>query len=80
MYNKERVKNQVLAVIERMRPHLQADGGDIKVLEITDDGIVRVKLLGACRKCPYRRQTLAGIEQAVVKEVAEIKKLESPGL
>jgi len=78
MDNKARIKNKVIAVLERMRPFLQADGGDVKLLEITDEGTVMVQLTGTCRKCPYRQQTLAGIEQAVLKEVAEVKKLEVP--
>ncbi len=78
MDNKARIKNKVLAVLERMRPYLQADGGDVRLLEITDEGTVKVQLTGTCKKCPYRQQTLAGIEQAIVKEVAEVKRLEAP--
>ncbi|MCD6201018.1 MAG: NifU family protein [Bacteroidales bacterium] len=78
MDNKARIKNKVLAVLARMRPYLQADGGDVRLLEITDEGTVKVQLTGTCKNCPYRQQTLAGIEQAIVKEVSEVKKLETP--
>ncbi len=74
------IQNKVSTVINRMRAYLQADGGDIKLIEITPEGIVKVKLLGACKNCPYRKQTLAGIEQAVIKEVSQIKKLEAINL
>ncbi len=74
--DKARVIAKVQVVIDRMRPYLQADGGDIKLIEITDGGIVKVRLTGTCKNCPYRQQTLAGIEQAVVKEVPAVKKLE----
>ncbi len=73
------VQQKVLSVIERMREYLQADGGDVKVLEITDDRVVVVELSGACKDCPYRRQTLAGIEQAVIKEVPEVKAVREAG-
>lgn len=71
--NKNHIQQKVLAVIKRMRDYLQADGGDVQVIRITEDRIVVVELMGACKDCPYRRQTLAGIEQAVLKEVPEIK-------
>ena len=68
-------KQKVFAVIERMRAYLQADGGDVQVVDITQERVVLVELLGACRDCPYRQQTLAGIEQAVIKEVPEVKEV-----
>ncbi len=66
--------DKVSKALERVRPYLQADGGDISLVEVTDDKMVRVKLLGACHGCPYSLQTLkAGVEQALLKEVPEIK-------
>ncbi len=69
------IQQKVFGVIERMRDYLQADGGDVQVIDITDERIVLIELLGACRDCPYRQQTLAGIEQAVLKEVPEVKEV-----
>ncbi len=69
------IQQKVFGVIERMRDFLQADGGDVQVIDITDERIVLIELLGACRDCPYRQQTLAGIEQAVLKEVPEVKEV-----
>ncbi len=69
------ILERVFSVIERMREYLQADGGDVQVVEITKERVVLIELLGACRDCPYRHQTLAGIEQAVLKEVPEVKEV-----
>ena len=68
------ISQKVQKALERVRPYLQADGGDISLVEVTSDNIVKVKLLGACHGCPYSLQTLkAGVEQALLKEVPEIK-------
>jgi Fe-S cluster biogenesis protein NfuA len=68
------IKERVLKALERIRPYLQSDGGDIQLIEVTEDYTVRVKLQGACHGCPYSIQTLkAGVEQALLKEVPEIK-------
>jgi len=76
--NKETIKQKVLNVLEQIRPYLQNDGGDIEFVELTDDMIVNVKLVGACGSCPYSTQTLKnGVEAAVVKAIPEIKSVES---
>ncbi len=70
------IKERVLKALERVRPYLQSDGGDISLVDVTDDLTVKVKLSGACHGCPYSMQTLkAGVEQAIMKEVPEIKKV-----
>jgi Fe-S cluster biogenesis protein NfuA len=69
-------ENKVNEVLSKLRPYLEADGGDISLVEITDDLVVKVKLHGACEGCPFSYQTLkAGIEQAIKKEIPEIKDL-----
>jgi Fe-S cluster biogenesis protein NfuA len=71
-------KEKVLKALERVRPYLQSDGGDIQLVEVTSDNIVKVKLQGACYGCPYSMQTLkAGVEQALIKEVPEIRSVVS---
>jgi len=68
------IRERVSKALERIRPYLQSDGGDIELLEVTDDLSVKVKLTGACHGCPFSMQTLkAGVEQAIMKEVPEIK-------
>ena len=70
------IKERVAKALERVRPYLQSDGGDIELIEIADDMSVKVKLTGACHGCPYSVQTLkAGVEQAIMKEVPEIKRV-----
>lgn len=65
----ERVKK----ALERVRPYLQSDGGDIELVEVTPANIVKVRLTGACHGCPYSMMTLkAGVEQALMKEIPEI--------
>jgi Fe-S cluster biogenesis protein NfuA len=76
MTNTTSIKDRVLKALERVRPYLQSDGGDIEFVDVSDDMTVKVKLTGACHGCPYSLQTLkAGVEQAIMKEVPEIKKV-----
>jgi Fe-S cluster biogenesis protein NfuA len=66
----ERVEN----ALNNIRPYLEADGGNVKVLDITDEMIVKLELLGACGSCPMSMMTLkAGVEQSIKQEVPEIK-------
>ena len=70
------IKERVIKALERVRPYLQSDGGDIELVEVADDMSVKVKLTGACHGCPYSMQTLrAGVEQAIMNEVPEIKRV-----
>lgn len=71
------LKNNVLKALEAIRPYLKSDGGDIELVEITDDAVVKVKFLGACDACPMSFQTLkAGVEQAIKKIAPNIKSVE----
>jgi Fe-S cluster biogenesis protein NfuA len=72
-HSKELLK-KVETSLDTMRPYLNNDGGNVEVVEITDDMIVRVKLLGACSTCPQSFMTMkAGIEEAIIRAVPEIK-------
>lgn len=78
MGNDTKMTERVKKVLEKVRPYLQSDGGDIELIEVTDDLTVKVKLNGACYGCPYSLQTLkAGVEQALLKEIPEIKEVVS---
>ncbi len=69
---------KVEAVLEKVRPMLQADGGDVELVNVTDKGIVQVRLTGACKGCPMSQMTLKnGIERMVLKELREIKAVEA---
>jgi Fe-S cluster biogenesis protein NfuA len=78
MADQKIIKEKVVKALNRVRPYLQNDGGDIDLVEITDDLTVKVKLTGACHGCPFALQTLkAGVEQAIMQEVPEITKVVS---
>ena len=63
--------------LKDVRPFLQADGGDVELVRITDDGFVMVKLTGACLSCPMSRMTLrAGIERRLLRDIPDIKRVE----
>jgi|UniRef100_A0A7V3PSL7 Fe-S cluster biogenesis protein NfuA len=74
----EEIKNNISKVIkEKIRPGLQLDGGDIELIEITDDGVVKVRLTGACAHCPFSSLTLAaGVEQTLKQQIPEVKRVE----
>jgi Fe-S cluster biogenesis protein NfuA len=72
------VKEQVEQALEKIRPALQRDGGDVELVEVTGDGIVKVRLKGACGGCPMSQMTLKmGIEKVVQQNVPGIKSVES---
>ncbi len=72
------MKEKVEAALGKIRPALRADGGDVELVEVTPDGIVKVKLTGACRGCPMSEMTLKmGIERALKQEVPEVTEVVS---
>lgn len=76
MATKEEIVTKVNTAIDVIRPYLQNDGGDISLVEITEDLTVKVKLHGACGSCPYSLMTLKnGVEQAIRRDVPEIKEV-----
>jgi Fe-S cluster biogenesis protein NfuA len=71
------MKEAVQAVIDKIRPMLQADGGDVELVGV-DDGVVKVRLRGACKGCPLSQMTLKnGIEKFIKKEVPEVSRVEA---
>ena len=72
------MKEKVEQALSKIRPQLQADGGDVELVDVTEDGVVKVRLTGACRGCPMSQMTLKmGIEQALKEEVPEVQSVES---
>jgi Fe-S cluster biogenesis protein NfuA len=70
------MKEKVEEALNKIRPALQADGGDVQLLEITPEGIVKVKLTGACGSCPMSQITLKmGVEKVLKQEVPEVKEV-----
>ena len=71
------LKERVEEVLDKVRPMLQRDGGDVVLVDVQDDGIVKVKLTGACAGCPMSTMTLKNaIEETIKKEIPEIKSVE----
>jgi Fe-S cluster biogenesis protein NfuA len=72
------MRQRVEAVIEEIRPNLVADGGNIELIDITDDGVVKVQLQGACRGCPGAAMTLRlGVERLLKQRVPEVTAVEN---
>ena len=72
------MKEKVEAVIEKIRPMLQADGGDVELVDVEETGVVKVRLQGACAGCPMSQMTLkSGIERLLKQEIPEVTSVES---
>jgi Fe-S cluster biogenesis protein NfuA len=75
------VEQKVQHIINQIRPQLQADGGDIRFVELTPDNVVMVELQGACGSCPHSRMTLKhGVEATLKKYVPEVTAVEDINL
>ncbi len=73
-----KMKERIAKALEEIRPALQADGGDVELVDVTDEGVVQVRLQGACQGCPMSQMTLtAGIEQTIKAHVPEVTAVEA---
>ena len=71
-------KERVQSVLDQIRPALQADGGDVALVDVTDEGVVQVQLQGACRGCPMSQLTLAnGVERVLKEQIPEVVRVEA---
>lgn len=81
MIDKTELTVKINASLDQLRPFLHADGGDMELVEITDDAVVRVRLIGACKDCSMSLMTLkAGLEDALKKVAPEVKSVEAVNL
>ncbi len=72
------MKEQVQKALDKVRPGLQADGGDVELVDVSADGVVKVKLTGACHGCPMSQMTLKmGIEKILKQQVPSVKEVVS---
>jgi len=72
------MKEKIKAVLDKIRPMLQADGGDVELVEVDEGGVVKVRLQGACAGCPMSQMTLKnGIERLLKQEIPEVTSVES---
>ncbi|MBT8400336.1 MAG: NifU family protein [Rhodothermia bacterium] len=73
-----KLRDQIEEALDMLRPYLMADGGSVRLLNVTDDLVVELELLGACGTCPMSTMTLrAGIEQALKRTVPQITRVEA---
>ena len=74
----DRMKEQIEQALDKIRPALQRDGGDIELVDVEENGVVKVRLTGACSGCPMSQMTLKqGVERIVKQLVPEVKAVES---
>ena len=71
-------REKVQKALDAIRPNLQADGGDVDLIDVTEDGVVKVKLVGACQGCPMSQMTLKkGIQEFLQREIPEVREVVS---
>jgi len=74
----EELRKRVEDALQKIRPQLQADGGDVELLKVEADGTVQVRLTGTCRGCPFSTFTLQRVIETILKkEVPEVKRVEA---
>ncbi|HBF42129.1 MAG TPA: hypothetical protein DDW42_00580 [Desulfobacteraceae bacterium] len=72
------LKKRIENALQKVRPSLQADGGDVQLVDVDDNGLVKVRLMGACGGCPMSQMTLKmGIEKILKKNIPEVTSVES---
>ncbi len=72
------LRERVEGALQKVRPSLQADGGDVQLVDVDNDGVVKVRLMGACGGCPMSQMTLkSGIERILKENIPEVKSVES---
>jgi Fe-S cluster biogenesis protein NfuA len=72
------MKEEVAQALEEVRPHLQVDGGDVELVEVDNEGVVKVRLTGSCAGCPMSQMTLKwGVENYLKKKIPGVKSVES---
>jgi Fe-S cluster biogenesis protein NfuA len=72
------LREKVEGALDKVRPALQADGGDVELIDVDEDGVVKLKLQGACAGCPMSQMTLKmGIEKVLKQNVPEVDRVES---
>lgn len=70
------MREKIEAALDLIRPSLKRDGGNVELVDVTNDGIVKVKLTGACGCCPMSQMTLKmGVEKVIKEQVPEVKKV-----
>ncbi|MEX2591908.1 MAG: NifU family protein [Anditalea sp.] len=72
----ENYKEKIEEALDNIRPYLEADGGNVRIIELSEDMVLKLELLGNCGSCPMSTMTLkAGVEETIKKAIPEIKKV-----
>jgi Fe-S cluster biogenesis protein NfuA len=75
------LREQIEFALDTIRPYLEADGGNVRIVELTDDSVLRIEMLGNCGSCPMSTMTLkAGVEEAIKRAIPEIIRVEAVNL
>ncbi len=75
------LREQIEFALDTIRPYLEADGGNVRIVELTDDMVLKLELLGSCGTCPMSTMTLkAGVEEAIKRSIPEIVRVEAVNL
>lgn len=75
------LREQIELALDTIRPYLEADGGNVRVIELTDDMVLKIEMLGSCGSCPMSSMTLkAGVEEAIKRAIPEIVRVEAINL
>ena len=75
------LREQIEFALDTIRPYLEADGGNVRVVELTDEMVLKIEMLGSCGSCPMSSMTLkAGVEEAIMRAIPEIIKVEAINL
>jgi Fe-S cluster biogenesis protein NfuA len=75
------LREQIEFALDTIRPYLEADGGNVRVVELTDDMVLKIEMLGSCGSCPMSSMTLkAGVEEAIMRAIPEIIRVEAINL
>lgn len=75
------LREQIEFALDTIRPYLEADGGNVRIVELTDDMVLRIEMMGSCGSCPMSTMTLkAGVEEAIKRAIPEIVRVEAVNL
>ncbi len=75
------LREKIEFALDKIRPYLEADGGNVRIVELTEDFVLKIEMLGNCGSCPMSSMTLkAGVEEAILRAIPEIKRVEAVNL
>ncbi|MFT4857410.1 MAG: Fe-S cluster biogenesis protein NfuA [Algoriphagus sp.] len=77
----QELREQIEFALDTIRPYLEADGGNVRIVELTEDKVLKIELMGNCGTCPMSTMTLkAGVEEAIIRAIPEIIRVEAVNL